>query len=222
MSTSLYDLPLPERGVVVFDLDDTLYLERDFVYSGFRAAADAISHETGEDVFGRLIEQFEARGSDPFGTVLTERGLPLATKRLLIETYREHRPSLNLAPAVAELLGSLRNSGRILGIITDGRSVTQRNKIRALGLEKWIDAVVISEEFGSSKPAAGNYRYFEEQFARRQFVYVGNDLTKDFLAPNRLGWQTVGLVHNDRHIHLPPEAEIPAHALPHAWIERLA
>src|SRR6188472_1968409 len=134
-STSLYDLPLPERGVVVFDLDDTLYHERDFVYSGFRAAADAISHETGEDVFEQLVDQFEAKRSDPFGKVLAERGLPLATKRFLIETYREHQPSLKLAPEVAELLGGLRDSGRILGIITDGRSVTQRNKIRALGLD---------------------------------------------------------------------------------------
>jgi len=218
----LYDLPLPERGVVVFDLDDTLYHERDFVYSGFRAAADAISHETGEDVFEQLVDQFEAKRSDPFGKVLAERGLPLATKRFLIETYREHQPSLKLAPEVAELLGGLRDSGRILGIITDGRSVTQRNKIRALGLDTWIDTVVISEEFGSSKPATENYRYFEQQFPGRQFVYVGNDVTKDFLAPNRLGWQTVGLVHNDRQIHLPPKAEVAAHALPHYWIERLA
>lgn len=218
----MYDLPLPERGVVVFDLDDTLYAERDFVYSGFRAAADAISQEAGEGVFEQLVEQFEARERDPFGTVLAERGLPLAIKRHLIETYRTHQPSLKLSPPVAELLGRLRNSSRILGIITDGRSVAQRNKIRALGLETWIDSVVISEEFGSSKPALENYQYFEKQFAGRQFVYVGNDVTKDFLAPNRLGWHTVGLVHNDRHIHLPPTAEVAAHALPHDWIERLA
>src|SRR4051812_17327631 len=109
-STSLYDLPLPERGVVVFDLDDTLYPERDFVYSGFRAVADAISHETGEDVFEQLVEHFEAKCSDPFGMVLAQREIPPARKRLLIETYREHRPTLKLAPAVAELLANLRSS----------------------------------------------------------------------------------------------------------------
>jgi putative hydrolase of the HAD superfamily len=218
----LYDLTLPDGGVVVFDLDDTLYPEREFVYSGFRAVANAISQEMADDCFEQLVDQFETSGTDPFGTVLAERGLPLATKRHLIETYREHQPSLKLAPSVGQLLGSLRSSGRILGIITDGRSVTQRNKIRALGLETWIDTVVISEEFGSSKPAVENYQYFEKQFAGRQFVYVGNDVTKDFLAPNRLGWQTVGLVHNDRHIHLPPTVEVAAHALPHDWIQSLA
>jgi putative hydrolase of the HAD superfamily len=89
-------------------------------------------------------------------------------------------------------------------------------------LDTWIDTVVISEEFGSSKPAIENYQYFEAKFPGRQFAYVGNDVTKDFLAPNGLGWQTVGLVHNDRHIHLPPKTEVAARALPHDWIERLA
>jgi putative hydrolase of the HAD superfamily len=89
-------------------------------------------------------------------------------------------------------------------------------------LDTWIDTVVISEEFGSSKPAVENYQYFEERFLGRQFVYVGNDVAKDFLAPNQLGWRTVGLAHNHHHIHLPPKAEVAAHALPHYWIERLA
>ncbi len=174
------------------------------------------------DVFERLVELFDARHSDPFGSVLAELRPPIEKKRITIEIYRDHRPNLALAPEVATLLGNLRDSGRRLGIITDGRSLTQRNKIRALGLEEWIDTIVISEEFGSAKPDERNYRYFEERFAGQQCVYVGNNVAKDFIAPNRLGWQTVGVLHNRRHIHPAPPADTPAHALPQYWIERLA
>ncbi len=220
-STSLCDLPLPEAGVVVFDLDDTLYPERDFVLSGFRAVANVIVRETGVDVFERLVELFEARHADPFGNVLASLGMPIETKGRLIQTYRDHYPKLTLAPGVADVLGNLRDSGRSLGIITDGRSVTQRNKIRALGLDTLIDTIVISEEIGSAKPAEQNYRHFEDQFVGRQFVYIGNDVAKDFIAPNRLGWQTIGLRHDKRHIRSAPTADVPAHALPQFWIERL-
>ena len=57
----------------------------------------------------------------------------------------------------------LRRKNIRLGIISDGRSRTQRNKLRALGLD-WIEDVVISEEFGSEKPCEANYLYFEKKY----------------------------------------------------------
>jgi putative hydrolase of the HAD superfamily len=81
---------------------------------------------------------------------------------------------------------------------------------------------LISEEFGSAKPAERNYRHFEECFPSRPYVYVGNDLAKDFVAPNRLGWQTVCVRDNGQHVHRQESAHVPAEALPHYWIERLA
>jgi putative hydrolase of the HAD superfamily len=216
----LCDLTLPETGVVVFDLDDTLYPERDFVLSGFRAVAALITDQA--DVFDRLVELFNAGEGDSFGRVLAENGLPAEMKRQLVQTYRDHMPTLTLAAGVVEMLNRLRASGRSLGIITDGRSVTQRNKIRALGLDAWFDTIVISDEFGSAKPDERNYLHFEERFPGQLFVYVGNDVVKDFIAPNRLGWQTVGLRHDARHIHSPPQAGVHVFALPQFWIERLA
>jgi putative hydrolase of the HAD superfamily len=63
---------------------------------------------------------------------------------------------LTLTAGVRALLTELKSSGHVLGLLTDGRSRTQRNKIRALGVEKWIDEIVISEEFGSAKPNERN------------------------------------------------------------------
>jgi putative hydrolase of the HAD superfamily len=221
MTMSLSAVPLPEQCVVVFDLDDTLYPERDFVRSGFQAVASLIQRETGTDPFDRLMELFDGRQPDPFGVVLLDRRLSM-DKESLIRTYREHQPKLVLTDEVRRLLQDLRSAGHALGILTDGRSVTQRNKIRALELDQWIDAVLISEEFGSAKPAERNYRHFERLFPGRRFVYVGDNPAKDFIAPNRLGWHTVCVFDGGRHIHAQHPDRAPADSLPHYWIERLA
>ena len=39
---------------VVFDIDDTLYLERDYVRSGFRAVGEHVARSTGVDGFSDL------------------------------------------------------------------------------------------------------------------------------------------------------------------------
>lgn len=212
---------LPDWCAIVFDLDDTLYPERDFVRSGFRAVSAAIEHKTGNCALDRLIELFERRHPDPFGEVLKQFRLSIP-KQTLIDTYRNHRPDLTLTAGVRALLTELKSSGHVLGLLTDGRSRTQRNKIRALGVEKWIDEIVISEEFGSAKPNERNYRYFETCFAGRAYAYVGDNLAKDFITPNRLGWQTVGVLDRGEHVHPQTVANTSADALPQYWIERLA
>jgi putative hydrolase of the HAD superfamily len=217
----LSDVPLPDECVVVFDLDDTLYPEREFVRSGFRAVAKFIERETGADVYQQLVAAHSTQRPDPFGSILADYRLPF-DKQLLVCIYREHDPSLTLAPGVSRLLAQLRASGRRLGLLTDGRSITQRKKLRSLGVEASFDAVVISEEFGSAKPAERNYRHFEQRFSAPHFVYIGNDVTKDFIAPNRLGWQTVCVLDDGGHIHPQEIDKIPPAALPHYWIERLA
>ena len=88
-----------------------------------------------------------------------------------------------------------------MGIITDGRSVTQRNKIEALGLEDTFDDIIISEEFGSSKPSEENYLYFEKKYGNSNFTYIGDNTVKDFVTPNSLGWNTLCLLDDGNNIH---------------------
>jgi putative hydrolase of the HAD superfamily len=99
------------------------------------------------------------------------------------------------------MFAGLSASAARLGILTDGRSTTQRNKIKALGLDLWISEVVISEEFGSHKPDPRNYQYFEKVFPGGEYIYVGDNLCKDFVAPNSMGWKTVVLLDRGKNIH---------------------
>mgnify|MGYP002084963818 FL=1 len=214
-------MPLPERCAVVFDLDDTLYQERDYVESGFRAVAEYIHAHTGCEIYEQMLTLLKQGELDVFGMIITKTQCPL-DKAALIQTYRDHQPALTLSAEVAQLLGKLLESGCQLGIITDGRSLTQRNKIRALGLEKWINEIVISEELGAEKPSPVGFLQMQNRFASCQMVYVGDNPTKGFVTPNRLGWITVCLRATAKNIHPQELDDVMSDFRPDYLIDRLS
>ncbi|TMA51722.1 MAG: ATP-grasp domain-containing protein, partial [Deltaproteobacteria bacterium] len=97
--------------VVVFDLDDTLFPERDYVRSGFAALEDEVRRVFGASAFGAVAwELFEAgvRGRI-IDAALARLGLPAdaATVGSLVDCYRRHRPSIGLYPDVAPVMRCL-------------------------------------------------------------------------------------------------------------------
>jgi len=98
----------------------------------------------------------------------------------------------------------MKNNGSLLGLMTDGRSQTQRNKIKALKLEKYLNHILISEEFGTQKPHVDNYLHFMQihKFSlKKKYYYIGDNTSKDFLTANNLGWMTICLLDNGSNIH---------------------
>lgn len=175
---------------VIFDLDDTLYPERSYVYSGFAAVAAALPELP--DVRERLIAAFEA-GEPAFDAVLGE--LPPARRAEMIALYRTHQPQIELYPGVRRMLVDLRARGMRIGVITDGRPVGQRQKLQALGLEALVDEIIVTDELGGiafRKPDDISFRIMQRRLgvAFEACIYVGDNAAKDFLAPRQLGMRT--------------------------------
>ena len=185
--------------VIIFDLDDTLFMEIDFLKSAFREIADRLSSSEPEELYVQMIGWHYSR-ENVFDNLARQFGVDKA--ELLVE-YRNHYPAISLKSEVVDLLNSLQLNGYIIGLITDGRSVTQRNKIKALGLYKWImeENIIISEEFGEQKPCDKNYQYFTDKYPNEEFFYVGDNVKKDFITPNRLGWKSICLLDDGNNIH---------------------
>lgn len=190
--------------VVCFDLDDTLYKEKEYLCSAFGEVAAYVAsrkHVDSAEVYNVLMKAFEGHRS-PFQEMnaLLRVNVPVTD---CLKIYREHRPNIQLSEDVVNFLQALKNSSCILGLITDGRSVTQRNKVKALGLERFFtdENIIISEEFGTAKPSERNYSYFMDKYPGADFYYVGDNLGKDFIAPNRLGWTSICLLDNGNNIH---------------------
>jgi putative hydrolase of the HAD superfamily len=186
-----------ETQLIVFDVDDTLYLERDYVQSGFRAVDAYVAAELGERGFGdRAWELFigGVRGN-VFDRALADLGID-ATRDLvqcLVTVYRTHVPTIALEDDAAATIEQLASTA--LAIVTDGPIDSQRAKVRALGLARAMREVVFTEELGPGfgKPSPRAFEQLEHSFAVRgpQAVYVADNPAKDFVAPRALGWATV-------------------------------
>lgn len=177
----------------VFDLDDTLFPERDYVRSCFHWIAP---HLGGEAAFDELWRRFEAGERDPVGVVAASRGLGEGAKAALVTEMRAHAPDVALDAGAAALIKALRDAGRRFSIVTNGRGVTQRAKIVALGLED-AAAIVISEEFGAAKPDPALFRTVEAKHPARRHLFAGDNPAVDFEGPRSLGWMTAMLARRD-------------------------
>ena len=188
------------KVAVLFDLDDTLYPEIEFVKSGFRAAARYLSsryHFSEDSLVKQMLDILRRDGRGKiFDTLLHHLGLYTEERvRLLVCLYRSHRPTIHLYEDVLPALKCLRRYGTRLGIITDGMASVQRNKIAALGLNNLFDVIVCTDELGKEcwKPSTIPYKIALELLEARpsEAVYVGDDPSKDFLAPNSMGMLTI-------------------------------
>lgn len=116
----------------------------------------------------------------------------LEKKDECVKIYREQIPNISLYQGVTEMLHELKEKGIRIGIITDGRPEGQKNKIRALNLEGLIDDIIITDELGGTqfrKPCDIAFRIMKTrwQISYDEMVYVGDNPTKDFQAPQHLG-----------------------------------
>jgi len=187
---------------VVFDLDDTLYPEREYVLSGFRAAAAWAAATYGVDeaaAVRALTTLFESgvRGNT-FDLWRTGLNLPSESVSGMIRGYREHMPSLRPFPEVEPLLTRLRPHVKT-GVVSDGWAAVQRRKLAALALEKRFDAVVCSDELGGRafwKPSTAPFEAVLQQLgvAPSQAVYCADNCAKDFFGARALGMSTVRVV----------------------------
>lgn len=177
--------------LIAFDLDDTLFSEIDYVRSSYRA----IAREYGADLLPLMM-----RAPTP-AAAFDAIPVPIADA---LSIYRNHIPDIRLSREVEQALDFLKGEGHTLAIITDGRSVTQRHKIEALGLERFVDAdhILISEEIGAEKLSGVPFRMLERLHPDEKCrIYVGDNPAKDFAAANKSGWHTVCLLDSGNNIH---------------------
>jgi putative hydrolase of the HAD superfamily len=196
------DIKINSRTFFVFDLDDTLYNEIDFLSSAYRHIASSIEPSIKTYIYDEMIERYH-RKENVFAWIIEQYKEHLGERDAawLISNYREHIPEIQFSAETAAFIRNVRALKIPTGLITDGRSVTQRNKLKALGIEDLFSDIIISEEFGSEKPDERNYLHFVAKYPDKEFYYFGDNTRKDFLTPAKLGWTTICVKDSGKNIH---------------------
>jgi len=193
-------------------MDDTLYDELDYYKSGLAAVAAQIADDfklNDKIIFESLWEIFNSGNrKTTFNATLEKFGVDFNDEYIqkLVNVIRCHKPDIKLLSESRDVLSKLKKRYK-LGLITDGWLPAQELKVKALDIEEFFDCVIYTEKLGSEywKPSPKGFEKLltDLDVAASESVYVGDNLKKDFLSPNLMGFKTIRIVRPKR-IHLAP------------------
>lgn len=194
--------------VFVFDLDDTLYDESLFVKGGTKAVLSYLTcryHITTSALCKAMDSIVLAFSRNVWYQKLLEKFDILLTQELIdemVKIYRTHSPNIQLFSDATHFIDRAKKEGNsFLGLITDGLVSVQESKVKGLNLHEQMNLIIFTWNKGIEfqKPNAWSFKSIEKESGASgiECCYFGNDPSKDFLAPNKLGWVTV-CVHRNK------------------------
>ena len=220
----------PKPKAVIFDLDDTL--------CDYAAARDArlrraftlapegdIQSRDAVDLDRMIAEsiRMHPHGADHFEELFARFGIADArAARAAADWYRKNRfHGLRLFPEVEAVFASVRGAvsvdeptaDRPIGIVTNGPTEVQRAKLELLGIDRLVDFVLVSEEFGVAKP---DPEIFREALTLAgvgptEAIFVGDSVEFDMVGAHAAGIPTVWVNRQQRpwtESGLPPTRQI--------------
>lgn len=183
--------------VLLFDLDNTL-IDRDGAFQryldDFLARHSAAFQGLALPIVRKDILALDAHGRmprDAFCSAVLARhpALPYTPESL----WQDHQRILDYfvpCPAIIAMLQKLVARYR-LGLISNGSSTMQRQKIQIAGFGHLFSQVLISGELGVAKPHPAIFRQALDFFQVSTATMVGDDPCNDIQAAHQLGLRTV-------------------------------
>lgn len=223
---------LPPRWprAILFDLDDTLFDHRRASAIALGAMHAAHAPDLPFDTFSlkhaEVLEAFHARFLAGEFTLhearvarmqklfsAFDRDIDAPTAECAARLYRDqHQSNRRLVAGAFELLAALRGHTR-LGIVTNNSTAEQIEKLNALNIADFFDAVVISEDVGVTKPDPKIFTIALERIgaSARDTVFVGDNWANDIVGAVNVGMAAVWL---DRDSKTPELARLSGQKVP--------
>ena len=209
-------------------MDDTLYDELDYYQSGLAAVARQIADDFKLDnkaVFEALWGIFNSGNhKTAFNATLEKFSVSFDDEYIqkVVNVLRCHKPDITLPSESRDVLNGFKNHYK-LGLITDGWLPAQELKVKALGIDAFFDCIIYTEKLGAEywKPSPKGFEKLltDHSVTASESIYVGDNLKKDFLSPNQMGFKTIRVIRPKR-IHLAPAPSTDA--VPNYEIDSIA
>lgn len=191
--------------LIAFDLDDTLYPEKDYILSGFKAVSQVMKNKFGgNDICPELIKTFKnGERRKTFNTTLERLGIKHNESLIkeMVDYYRMHFPDIIPYNDVVPTLKLLKQHHNLV-LITDGYLEVQKIKVKILNIQRFFKKIIFTDEYGRDywKPNPKTFQMLMSDFSanKDECVYIGDNIEKDFFAPNQLGWLTIQIIRKDK------------------------
>ena len=194
-----------------FDLDDTLYDRENSFYFAYEKYFGKAEREYLDKAFAA----WQFRGNEVFmpsqrGEISMEEmyiyriqkamadlGVEISDKESLDfqAAYADALDNIYLTDVVIGILDKCSTIFDRIGVITNGPSGHQRDKIASLDLDKWMDnsLYVISGDLGFDKPDKRIYEHAAKLADKRprDLVMIGDSFANDVVAAKECGWKAV-------------------------------
>lgn len=186
---------------VLFDLDGTL-LDRDasveeFIAIQYDRLHAHLSHIPKTDYTNKFIK-LDCHGyvwkDKVYQYLVAEFKIASITWQALLNDYEtQFQFHCVPFPHLVEMLNTLQQQGYLLGIISNGRGEFQTKAISGLGIQDYVDVMLISEIEGVRKPAT---EIFHRAMTRlgvsaQNSVFVGDNPDADILGAKSAGMRTI-------------------------------
>lgn len=174
---------------VIFDLDDTLISERQYIESGYRHISNLLCTTFNQDqkhIYKMLIKLFNQSHKNVFNRLFEQLGVSYTSETImeLVDEYRNHFPRIEFFADVLPCLESLEQINIKTGIITDGYANAQRQKLKAVGAYDIFNEIIITDDLGREywKPHPKAFEIIKEKLEVEfsEIIYIGDNPEKDF------------------------------------------
>ncbi|WP_409252619.1 HAD family hydrolase [Bacillus sp. SCS-153A] len=187
---------------ILFDLDRTLH-DRDASVIQFLQAQhqrlNSLHHTAIPTTYIDRFIELECNGyvwkDQVYASLANEFNLPLSPEELLEDYLVGFHQHCRVMEGASDILSSLRSAGYKLGMITNGKTGVQNNTINSLGIRKYFDCIIISEEAGIKKPDPDIFTLAAEALnvTPSECLYVGDHYENDVKAARVSGMKAAWL-----------------------------
>jgi putative hydrolase of the HAD superfamily len=192
---------------IIFDLDDTLISEKQYIESGFSYIAKILSikHKISEKaLYSDMLKIFNENSRNVFNRLLDKYDINYSNEDILnfVNLYRTHNPEIQFCSDVIPLITFLKEKNIKTGIITDGNAESQRKKLKVLNAYEIFDKIIITDEYGKEywKPHPKAFedirKFFNIEF--NEIIYVGDNPEKDFYINSVYPLKTIRIIRQNQ------------------------
>ena len=194
---------------LVFDVDDTLYEQIVLFENAFRSLFDIDIDMEKFYILSRYYSdvKFEAsRNGDMtmdeyhiyrIQEAAKDLGVWLSDEQALNmqKEYKKNQQKLQISNITISILELAKENNVKLGIITNGPSEHQWSKVKALGVERWIDKenIIVSGDYSINKPDVKIFEIMQEKLKlpNDSLYYIGDSLENDIVGATNAGWKVI-------------------------------